>query len=237
MPDQTLDRPEKPVRARNLAAKSADRALGQEKRVRARKPPPETVDRALQQHPTTAPGARTRIGSMSGPPRRNIELKARDAAPERSLACCRELGAVDRGTLWQRDTYFPVRSGRLKLREQRPGDAVLIQYERADAPDQRESRYRLVRVLDVEDARQALTDALGVTVTVVKQRRLFLWKNVRIHLDDVEGLGRFIELEAVAAPASDLDTEWELIALLRERLSIADEHLVASGYAQQMLAL
>jgi len=175
--------------------------------------------------------------SAESSPRRNIELKARDADPERSLACCRELGAVDHGTLWQRDTYFRVPAGRLKLREQRPGDAVLIQYDRADLPEQRESRYRLIRVLDVEEARQALTDALGVSVTVVKQRRLLLWDNVRIHLDHVESLGSFIELEAVAAPASDLDRERQRVAFLRERLSIGEESLVATGYAQQMMAL
>jgi predicted adenylyl cyclase CyaB len=174
---------------------------------------------------------------MSASPRRNVELKARDPDPGRSLARCRELGAEDHGTLWQRDTYFLVSSGRLKLREQRPGGAVLIQYDRADEPDQRESRYRLARVLDVEEARQALTDALGVTVTVVKRRQLFMWNNVRIHLDDVEGLGQFIELEAVAPPTSDLDNERELVALLRDRLSIADENLVPTSYAQQMMAL
>jgi predicted adenylyl cyclase CyaB len=189
------------------------------------------VATAVSGHPSN------RIGSMDAAPRRNIELKARDAAPERSLACCRELDAVDHGVLWQRDTYFPVASGRLKLREQRPGDAVLIHYDRADQPDQRESRYRLARVLDAEEARQALTDALGVTVTIVKQRHLFLWNNVRIHLDDVEGLGRFIELEAVAPPASDLENEWKQVALLRERLAITDENLVAAGYAQQMMAM
>jgi predicted adenylyl cyclase CyaB len=170
-------------------------------------------------------------------PRRNIELKARDPDPERSLARCRELGAVDHGTLWQRDTYFPVRSGRLKLREERPGAAALIHYDRTDQPGQRESRYRLVRVLDVDEARLALTDALGVSVTIVKQRRLFVWNNVRIHLDDVERLGRFIELEAVAPASSDLDNERELVALLRDRLSIVDESLVPTGYAQQMMAL
>jgi predicted adenylyl cyclase CyaB len=169
--------------------------------------------------------------------RRNIELKARDGDPERSLACCRELGAVDHGVLWQRDTYFPVASGWLKLREQRPGDAVLIHYDRPDQPEQRESRYQLARVLDVEEARQALTDALGVTVTIVKQRHLFLWNSVRIHLDDVDGLGRFIELEAVAPPTSDLENEWRQVALLRQRLAITDENLVAAGYAQQMMAM
>jgi adenylate cyclase class IV len=74
-------------------------------------------------------------------PHRNIELKARDPDPRRSLAVCAELGAKDYGELWQRDTYFVVPQGRLKLREQRPGSTHLIQYDRTDRPQQRESRY------------------------------------------------------------------------------------------------
>ena len=56
-------------------------------------------------------------------PRRNVELKALDPDPARSLAVCRELGAEDRGVLRQRDTYFRARSGRLKLREEEPAPA------------------------------------------------------------------------------------------------------------------
>src|SRR3954469_7164554 len=77
------------------------------------------------------------------PPRRNVELKARDPEPERSLERCVALGAEDRGELRQRDTYFAARRGRLKLREQEPGAAELIAYERADAAEARESRYRI----------------------------------------------------------------------------------------------
>src|SRR3954465_5674950 len=77
------------------------------------------------------------------PPRRNGELKARDPAPERSLERCVALGAEDRGELRQRDTYFAARRGRLKLREQEPGAAELIAYERGDAAEARESRYRI----------------------------------------------------------------------------------------------
>ena len=72
-------------------------------------------------------------------PRRNVELKATDPDPERSLATVRDLGAEERGTLVQRDTYFRVADGRLKLREETPGGAALIQYARADRPEARES--------------------------------------------------------------------------------------------------
>jgi adenylate cyclase class 2 len=166
--------------------------------------------------------------------RRNLELKATDPDPERSLETCRRLGARDEGVLCQRDTYFDVSRGGLKLREQDPGHPHLIQFERADEPQQRESRYRIVEVGDPTALLAALTDALGVTVTVVKRRHLFIWRNVRIHLDDVQSLGRFIELEAVAAEPSDLRDEQRLIRRLRDSFSITDDRLLATGYAAQL---
>ena len=165
------------------------------------------------------------------PPRRNVELKARDPDPERSLARARALGAEDRGELRQRDTYFDAPSGRLKLREQEPGGAELIAYERADAPEARESRYRIAPVKDAAALREALDAALGTTVVVDKRRRLLVWEGVRIHLDRVEGLGDFVELEGVADASSDLAREAGLVARLREELAIADEAVEATGYA------
>jgi adenylate cyclase, class 2 len=73
-----------------------------------------------------------------------------------------------------------------------------------------------------------------VRVVVAKRRRLFLWRDVRIHLDDVEQLGSFIELEAVASPESDLAEEHRLIAELRQAFEIGDDRLVALGYADQL---
>jgi adenylate cyclase class IV len=137
-------------------------------------------------------------------PGRNIELKATDGTPARSLEICLTLGAEDQGELWQQDTYFEVATGGLKLREESPGRPHLIQFERADEPQQRESRYRIIEVDNGPVLRAALARALGVRVTVVKHRHLLLWRNVRIHLDTVEGLGTSIELEAVAPPDSDL---------------------------------
>src|SRR3954452_17159597 len=137
-------------------------------------------------------------------PRRNVELKARDPDPERSLERCVALGAEDRGELRQRDTYFAARRGRLKLREQEPGAAELIAYERADAAEARESRYRIAPGREPPALREALDAALGTVVVVDKRRRLLLWEGVGIHLDRVEGLGAFVELEGVAADGSGL---------------------------------
>src|SRR3954469_15940162 len=165
------------------------------------------------------------------PPRRNVELKARDPDPERSLERARALGAEDRGELRQRDTYFAAPRGRLKLREQEPGQAQLIAYERPDAAQARESRYRIAPVADAPALRDALDAALGTTVVVDKRRHLLLYEGVRIHLDHVEGLGDFVELEGVADDGSNLARESELVARLKAELAIADDAIEATGYA------
>ena len=153
---------------------------------------------------------------MSGP-RRNVELKAVDPDPARTLSLALALGASDEGVIVQRDTYFRVASGRLKLREEEPGDAHLIAYSRPDDPAVRVSSYRVLPA--AEGTLAALSETLGVDVVVEKRRRLLLWETVRIHLDEVTGLGSFVELEAVAEPESDL---------YRERAQV--DHLVAELY-------
>ena len=169
-------------------------------------------------------------------PRRNVELKARDPDPERSLARCRALGAEDRGVLAQRDTYFARARGRLKLREEEPGEPHLIAYERPHAAGARESRYRIAPVADGAALREALDAALGAIVVVDKRRRLFLWEGVRIHLDAVEALGAFIELEAVVeAPGGDGERERALVDRLRAELEISDDAIVPGSYADLLL--
>jgi homotetrameric cytidine deaminase len=170
-------------------------------------------------------------------PRRNVELKATDTDPERSLAVCRELGAEDRGVLVQRDTYFRAGAGRLKLREEQPGGATLVQYERPDDPRARLSAYRLVPVADPDGLRVALDAALGTLVVVDKERHLFLWDGVRIHLDRVRGLGTFVELEGVAAADSDLEAERAKVAQLQAALGIGPERILADSYSDRLLAV
>lgn len=163
--------------------------------------------------------------------RRNVELKAVDCDPSRSLAICRSLQAEDRGVIHQRDTYFDVRSGRLKLREETPGRPHLIHYERSTGAGARPSEYRIVEFQQAAELRALLAAALGVRSLVMKRRRLFLWRGVRIHLDDVDGLGHFIELEAVARADSDLATEHRLVTELQAAFAITDELLCGDSYA------
>ena len=167
-------------------------------------------------------------------PARNVELKAHDPDPVATLARALAAGAGERGVLAQRDTYFAVRSGRLKLREEDPGGATLIAYDRPDAASERVSSYRLVPVPDPGALRAALTAADGVAAVVVKRRRLLMWETVRIHLDEVEGLGSFLELEAVAQPGSDLEREHGQVAHLRAVLDIPDAALREGSYADAL---
>jgi len=166
-------------------------------------------------------------------PRVNLELKARDPNPEVTAARCLNLGAVSAGTLDQRDTYFAARRGRLKLRTGPASE--LIAYRRPDDAEATESAYVLAPVADADSLAEALDAALGTVVVVSKRRRLFLWEGVRIHLDEVDELGSFIEFEAVLPDAGDLATAAGKLARLRASLEIADDALVAVGYADLLL--
>jgi homotetrameric cytidine deaminase len=166
---------------------------------------------------------------------RNIELKARDPDPARTLERALAIGAEEIGEIRQRDTYFSGARDRLKLREQDtdgpPLFDELIEYSRADSTDARTSTYRRVPVADAAPLREALDSAYGADVTVTKRRRLLLWEGVRIHLDAVDGLGSYLEIEAVGEPESDLTEEREKVERLRRELGIEEANLVAGSYA------
>jgi homotetrameric cytidine deaminase len=177
-------------------------------------------------------------------PHRNVELKARDQDPEKTLRAALAHGAQDQGVLTQADTYFAAREGRLKLREERTEgaepSATLIAYARADEAAARTSAYHLVDVPDPSALTAALDASLGTVVVVEKFRRLLLWENVRIHLDEVASLGTFVELEAVvgaggSGSSDDLDAEHRRVAELRGVLGIDDEQLEPRGYAALLL--
>ena len=161
----------------------------------------------------------------------NVELKARDLDPEATAARCAALGAQDRGVLVQRDTYYEARHGRLKLRRSVEAGDELIAYGRPDAAEPAESTYSRAPTADAQALGEALEAALGTVVVVAKRRRLFVWENVRIHLDDVEGLGTFLELEAIVDPdGSDHADARAKVDRLRDALAITDGALVAEGY-------
>lgn len=165
---------------------------------------------------------------------RNIELKARLADLEAARAVATRIATDRPGVQQQVDTYFHCRQGRLKLREIDGRAAQLIWYARPDQAEPKACDYVLVSVADPAPLKAALAAALGVRVVVRKRREILLYHNVRIHLDEVAGLGSFLEFEAVVAPGiDDAAGRTQLDELMRE-FSIAPADLLTKSYAEML---
>lgn len=161
---------------------------------------------------------------------RNIELKLRhdDLADVRERALI--AGAAYKGALFQTDTFFRVSAGRLKLREIKGKHAELIAYSRDDIAGAKSSDYVISIVNEPATMLAALSAACGVTRVVKKRRDLLMWRNVRIHLDRVEGLGSFVELESVVGEVDEAMAESNLEELMT-LLALGYAEVVAVAYA------
>jgi predicted adenylyl cyclase CyaB len=170
------------------------------------------------------------MNQISSPLSRNIELKARCPDLAAASAALASLSVHDVGVQQQIDTYFASHHGRLKLREIVGVRAELIWYQRSDEARSRQSDYYVVPVPDPQKLKAALTAALGVRQQVRKRRHVLLWHNVRIHLDDVEGLGTFVEFEAVMSAEDDEVTGHARLAELCQLMAISPGDRLASSY-------
>ena len=164
-------------------------------------------------------------------PLRNVELKARLASLEAAREVAQRLATDRLPDQRQIDTYFACRRGRLKLREIDGRQAQLIWYERPDESGPKLCRYTLIPMDRPDLLKDALAAALGVLVTVDKSREIYLYHNVRIHLDRVAGLGTFLEFEAVLSPGAEAEDGRVQLGFLRRAFSIADAELVEGSYA------
>jgi adenylate cyclase, class 2 len=125
----------------------------------------------------------------------NVEIKARCNNPETIRRYLLTNKADFRGTDEQSDTYFNVPNGRLKLREGNI-ENNLIFYERANQSGPKNSHFNLVKVEDASGLKEVLTKSNGVKVVVKKKREIWYINNVKFHIDEVPGLGSFVEIEA-----------------------------------------
>jgi predicted adenylyl cyclase CyaB len=166
--------------------------------------------------------------------KRNIELKARCADLAAKRAAALVMGAVPAAVLHQIDTYFIVPHGRLKLREINQERAELIQYHREDQAEFRASNYRVVPVSDAGQMKAALIAALGLRGEVRKRRELLMYHNVRIHLDEVAGLGTFIEYEAVISPEAGEEITRRRLEELQRGMKIDRASYLARSYSDLM---
>jgi adenylate cyclase class IV len=155
---------------------------------------------------------------------RNVEIKARVADLDALRARVAHRAVEPPALLEQTDTFFVVPSGRLKLRQLGDGAGELIFYERPDRPGPKASSYTRVACPDAAALGVVLGQALGVRGVVDKRREVFRLGRARIHLDDVRGLGSFLEIEVVLADGEAVeDGEREAEALL------ADLHVPAAA--------
>ncbi len=163
----------------------------------------------------------------------NLELKARIASPARARECAAACGAACRGTLIQQDTYFRVPHGRLKLREIDGAETELIFYDRPENDMERWSRFTRETVGNAPGLRSVLSDAFGVLAVVRKRRDLYLFRDARIHIDEVEGLGTFVEFEVTGGKT---DASVATMKDLRNAFGIADDSVVKASYSDMILS-
>lgn len=130
----------------------------------------------------------------------------------------------------QEDTFFVCRQGRLKLRFFSASRGELIAYHREDVAGTKSSQYLISQTKEPDQLRQVLVKALGIAGTVKKRRYLYLCGPTRIHLDEVEGLGTFLELEVVMRPDQPASEGEQIARELMEKLGVKPADLIAGAY-------
>ena len=167
-----------------------------------------------------------------------VEIKAKCAAPAEVQKLLLEHGAVLQGKDHQLDHYYEVPSGRLKLRIGNI-ERSLIFYNRPNQAGPKDSLVRLCRMEAAgdevpENLQQVLEAALGEWQCVDKQREIYWAANVKLHLDEVKGLGHFVEIEAIGEDGADRDRLEEQCREWMEWLNIRAEDLLESSYSDML---
>jgi predicted adenylyl cyclase CyaB len=161
---------------------------------------------------------------------RNVEIKARIASVE--AIAPRVAALADRGPIEieQDDTFFSCERGRLKLRALSPSEGQLIFYRRPNQAGPKESRFVVSPTGSPDSLREALSLAFGTAGRVRKHRTLYLVGRTRVHLDRVESLGHFLELEVVLAAGESAEAGIKEARALMTALGLADDQLVEGAY-------
>lgn len=165
----------------------------------------------------------------------NIEIKAHCADPAHAEFILMQENADYKGLDHQVDTYFNVPSGRLKLREGNIENS-LIHYERNDQQGPKTSSVSLYKPSADPALKELLEKALGILVVVDKKRKIFFIDNVKFHIDRVDGLGDFIEIEAIDKNGSyGIEMLHEQCAQYMKLLNIKAQELVSVSYSDLLL--
>jgi len=161
---------------------------------------------------------------------RNVEIKVRIESVESVFSKAAELADEGPVEIIQDDTFFPCENGRLKLRAFSEDEGELIFYRRSRRKGPKESFYIVSPTGSPDTLRESLSLAYGTAGRVCKNRTLLLAGRTRIHLDRVEGLGDFLELEVVLEEGEPVESGEAEARDLMEKLGIRPDQLIECAY-------
>ncbi len=164
----------------------------------------------------------------------NIEIKARAGDVSLIEHRVRDLCQQEGVTLHQTDTFFKVPKGRLKMRCDQQGQCELVYYDRRNQHGPVVSHYFRKASNNPQSKMSELAGRYGVKNTITKKRILFTCDNARIHLDDVDGLGRFIEIEVVLMKRGDKQRGKHLARRLMRLIGISESELLPGSYDEML---
>ncbi len=168
-------------------------------------------------------------------PNLNVEIKASTGSPELIKQYLINHKADFKGLDVQTDTYFNVPIGRLKLREGNI-ENNLIYYIRDNQKAPKSSQFHLIRVEDAQGLKEVLAKSCGIKMIVRKRRQIYYIANVKFHIDEVPGLGWFIEIEAGNVLANKTEEELlEQCNFYLQEFGIKEEALIADSYSDLLL--
>jgi predicted adenylyl cyclase CyaB len=161
---------------------------------------------------------------------RNVEIKARIENVESLLPIAASLAEQGPTELFQDDTFFACPHGRLKLRAFSEKAGELIFYQRPDVAGPKESFYVVSPTTSPNTLRETLSLAYGQIGCVRKHRTVSLTGRTRIHLDRVEDLGHFLEIEVVLAEDEAVDDGVSIANELLDKFGISPQQLISGSY-------
>ena len=165
----------------------------------------------------------------------NIEIKAKLSDRVAAEAVANRLKSAGPEVIHQEDYFFNSAGARLKLRILGPESGELIRYQRANSAGPRLSRYLITRTADPYVLLEILKAELGEIGTVRKIRTLYLIGQTRVHIDQVDGLGEFLELEVVLRPEQSEDEGQEIAHDLLRKFKISPHDLISEAYVDLLL--
>jgi predicted adenylyl cyclase CyaB len=166
--------------------------------------------------------------------RRNVEIKARVSDMAGLKARVKTVADQGPELIVQEDTFFHTARGRLKLRKFNDLQGELIYYERPDSAGPAQCLYRITPTSEPDNVIEMLSRSHGVKGVIRKKRTLYLADQTRIHLDEVEDLGAFVELEVVLRPDQDSAEGVEIAERLMDHLRIGQDDLVETAYIDML---